>query len=176
MAFGKHLLQLDLEYSCWATQRLLDACARLTFAELARDQPGSHRSILATMNHYFISEEFWTECLIANALPPLAEIGAVEIYTPEESHLAELATKWAKLWRIQTDWFNPLIEDDFEAELTTTLPGRPAIHFTRWQLIRHMVNHVTLHRGQAVSMIRALGKQPPNVDLIGYYIEIASRS
>lgn len=176
MPFGKRLLQLDLEYSRWATKRVLATCANLSFTELARDQPGSHRSILATLNHYFLSEEFWTECLIRSLLPPLGEIGAAESYKPEENHLAALESKWARVWRAQTEWFDPLSEEDFEATLTTTLPDRPLIHLTRWQLIRHMVNHGTLHRGQAVSMIRAVGKQPPNVDIIGYYLHLAFES
>jgi uncharacterized damage-inducible protein DinB len=176
MPFAQRLLLLDLEYSAWATQRLLAACSSIAFADLARDQPGSHRSILATLNHYFISEEFWTECLIANSLPPLAEIGAAEIYTPHEDHLAALASNWARIWRMQFEWFDALSPEDLGATLTTSLPDGPPIHLTRWQLIRHMVNHGTLHRGQAVSMIRAIGHKPPNVDLIGYYIELALAS
>jgi len=176
MAFAKQLLQLDLEYSAWATQRVLTACASLPFADLARDQPASHRSILATLNHYFISEEFWTDCLIANSLPPLADIGAPEIYTPQEDHLAALQSKWTKLWRLQADWLEPLSEEDLAAKLTTSLPGGRHVPLTRWQLIRHIVNHSSLHRGQAVSMIRAIGHRPPNVDIIGYYIERAIAS
>jgi uncharacterized damage-inducible protein DinB len=176
MPFAKRLLQLDLEYSRWATQRVLAACDGLTFAELARDQAGSHRSILATLNHYFISERFWTECLVANALPPLGEIGVAEIYMPQEEHLGAMQRDWTGVWRAQMEWFEPLSEEDLEGDLTTSLPGRPPIHLARWQILRHMVNHSSLHRGQAVSMIRAVGKQPPNVDLMGYYIDVASRS
>jgi uncharacterized damage-inducible protein DinB len=175
MAFAKKLLQLDLEYSAWATQRLLTACAALSFADLARDQPGSHRNILATLNHYFISEEFWTACLVANSLPPLADIGAAETYTPEEEHLADLQTKWTQLWRMQTDWLEPLLEEDFEATLSTSVSSSRQVRFARWQIIRHMVNHGTLHRGQTVSMIRAIGHRPPNVDIIGYYLELQLR-
>jgi uncharacterized damage-inducible protein DinB len=176
MPFGKHLLQLDLEYSRWATERILATCAGLSFSELSRDQPGSHSTILATLNHYFISEEFWTECLVTNSLPPMGEVGAPEIYTPEESHLVAFEANWAKVWQAQMEWFDPLSEGDLEGTLATSLPGRPLIHLTRWELVRHMVNHGTLHRGQAVSMIRALGKQPPNVDIIGYYLHVALQS
>jgi uncharacterized damage-inducible protein DinB len=32
-----------------------------------------------------------------------------------------------------------------------------------------MVNDSTRHRGQIITMLRALGKQPPSVDLLRYY-------
>jgi len=34
-----------------------------------------------------------------------------------------------------------------------------------------VVNHATHHRGQAVGFIRAMGHQPPKLDLIFYYRE-----
>jgi len=32
------------------------------------------------------------------------------------------------------------------------------------------VNHATLHRGQVVGMLRQLGKRPPNVDIMTFYL------
>ncbi|MBI3082206.1 MAG: hypothetical protein HYY94_04740 [Gemmatimonadetes bacterium] len=34
--------------------------------------------------------------------------------------------------------------------------------------MQHVVNHATLHRGQAVGMIRQLGIVPPTTDLLSY--------
>jgi len=38
-----------------------------------------------------------------------------------------------------------------------------------WQLILHVVNHATHHRGQVSGFLRAMGHTPPPVDLIAYY-------
>lgn len=33
----------------------------------------------------------------------------------------------------------------------------------RWQALPHVVNHGTLHRGQATAMLRQLGHAPPDL-------------
>ena len=39
-----------------------------------------------------------------------------------------------------------------------------------WQMLQHVVNHGSYHRGQVTTMLRQLGAQPPkSMDLITYY-------
>jgi uncharacterized damage-inducible protein DinB len=40
-----------------------------------------------------------------------------------------------------------------------------------WQLILHVVNHGTHHRGQVSGFLRAMGQTPPSLDLTAYYRE-----
>ena len=40
-----------------------------------------------------------------------------------------------------------------------------------WQIVMHVVNHGTLHRGQIVGMLRQLGVKPPATDIVFYYYE-----
>ncbi len=40
-----------------------------------------------------------------------------------------------------------------------------------WQIVMHVVNHATLHRGQIVAMLRQLGVTPPATDIVFYYFE-----
>jgi len=43
------------------------------------------------------------------------------------------------------------------------------------QLVLHVVNHATLHRGQVVGMLRQLGVKPPNTDFFFYLRELQSQ-
>jgi uncharacterized damage-inducible protein DinB len=38
-----------------------------------------------------------------------------------------------------------------------------------WEIVLHVVNHGTHHRGQAAGFLRSLGHTPPKLDLIFYY-------
>ena len=38
-----------------------------------------------------------------------------------------------------------------------------------WQIVMHVVNHATLHRGQIVGMLRQLGVKPPTTDIVFHY-------
>ncbi len=54
-----------------------------------------------------------------------------------------------------------------------SLAGEPGRSFF-WQMLQHVVNHCSYHRGQVTTMLRQLGAAPArNVDLITYYREQA---
>lgn len=167
MTFARQVFLLDTEYSAWATRRLLDACSALSREEMSRDFAISHRSIILTLYHFFVSERFWTECLVTNAVPPLDEVEDAGV--PSDPHLEELARDWPPIWNRLCSWLSALDEEDLPFAFSTRLPDGSPAHFARWQLLRQIVNHSTLHRGQVVGMIRMLGKQPPNVDIMTFY-------
>lgn len=57
--------------------------------------------------------------------------------------------------------------------------GRPQRHTRRrrqsdvlWQMLQHVVNHGTYHRGQIATMLRQMDAAPPrSMDLIDFYRE-----
>jgi uncharacterized damage-inducible protein DinB len=62
----------------------------------------------------------------------------------------------------------------FEYKLLSGAPGASVF----WQMLQHVVNHGSYHRGQVTTMLRQLGAAPgKGMDLIGYYRErpIAAR-
>ena len=170
MPFARQALQTDLEYSAWADLRVLDACVHLTPDELARDLRCSHPNVIETLFHFYDGERFWIECLLANKLPPLDTMGTtVQPSAPPEQILAALQQSWPKLWDDALQWFAALSAEDLTTQLTSHLAVRD-VHLTRWQILRHMVNHSTMHRGQVIAMLRMLGKQPPDTNLMSYYL------
>ena len=41
-----------------------------------------------------------------------------------------------------------------------------------WEMLQHVVNHASYHRGQVTTMLRQLGAEPPpSQDLIAFYRE-----
>src|SRR5215831_5321055 len=50
------------------------------------------------------------------------------------------------------------------------MKGNPYVS-TAWEIVLHVVNHGTHHRGQVSGFLRALGHTPPQLDLIRYYRE-----
>ena len=39
-----------------------------------------------------------------------------------------------------------------------------------WQMLQHVVNHASYHRGQVTTMLRQIGAEPPkSMDMIAYY-------
>ena len=172
MPFARQALQTDLEYSAWANLLVLEACAHLTPEEVARDLGCSHRNIIETLFHFYDGERFWTECLRANALPPLDTMGTtVQPSVAPEQTLATLQQSWPKLWTDALQWFSALSAEDLTTQLTSHL-AVGNVYLTRWQILRHMINHSTMHRGQIIAMLRMLGEQPPDTNLMSFYLRI----
>ena len=170
MPFARQALQTDLEYSAWADLLVLEVCAHLAPEELARNLGCSHRNIIETLFHFYDGERFWTECLRANALPPLDTMGTtVQPRVAPEQTLATLRQAWPKLWTDALQWFAALSAEDLTTQLTSHLAAGD-VHLTRWQILRHMINHSTMHRGQVIAMLRMIGRQPPDTNLMSFYL------
>ncbi len=167
MTLGKELLISDVSYSAWADRRLLDACPTLTAEELDRDLRVSHTSILDTLRHICDGEKVWLDCLATTA-----DLGSWRLpqgQAPELS-LDELRQEWPHLWDGYRRWIENVSENSLSIEVTVELPGGVEPSFSRWQILRHVLEHSTFHRGQIVAMIRALGHQPPAVNRMDYYL------
>jgi uncharacterized damage-inducible protein DinB len=158
----KQQLLYYTDYSVWATERLLSACGRFTPEEIDRDVGGSHATIRRTLYHVFISEEFWVQCLRENAIPRLADIGGAD---PTPTSLGDMQRGWPVVWRDLRAYIDGAADDELAGQIVG-----PDCRIHRWKLVMHMVNHATLHRGQVTSMVRQIGKKPPNTDLFTYAI------
>jgi uncharacterized damage-inducible protein DinB len=173
MGFAKKAFQLDIEYLRWSNQRILEACGELPPEKLAHDLRGSHENILDLLWHTYAGERGWSSWLIENRLPPIVEIGRGDNPRPPlspEADFAALELAWPKVWDDLAGWIQPLPEEELTATIPCLLWDGRTKDFPRWQILRHLINHSSLHRGQAVTMLRMLGATPPNVDIIGYYL------
>lgn len=150
----------------WADRQVFDACSILTVEERERDLNNSHASILGTLRHIYDGERVWIECLRTS--PEQGRWVLPQGDVPEPS-FDLLRKNWSGLWDGYLRWIESLPEDGLDVEIAVLLPRGVEPRFPRWKILRHVLNHSTLHRGQIISMIRALGHQPPQTDLLSYY-------
>jgi len=152
-----------IDYSAWASNRLLLAAAELSPQELTRDFGTADKSVLGTLVHIFGADRLW--------------LARVEGHSPA-TFLSEADYDLEVLRR---DW--PLVHDGWhrwiaglddatlnEEMLYSDLKGAERRN-TRWQILLHAVNHATHHRGQVSGFLRAMGKKPPALDEILFYRE-----
>lgn len=167
MSLGKQLLLADVGYSGWANQRLLDACSGLTAEEIERDLRISHASILATLRHIHDGERVWLDCL---RMSPEMGPWVLPQGTPPSPSLDDLRRSWPALSDGYRRWLEGESEGSVEMELRVLLPGGVEPSLPRWKLLRHVLEHSTLHRGQIIGMIRMLGHTPPGIHRMDYYL------
>lgn len=164
MPISADTLRLQLDYSAWATERLLGAAASLSLEELTRDFQTADKSVLGTLAHIFAADRLWLSRVLGQ--PPAAFI------TPEDRALALLLAEWPALHRRWRDWMRDLNDASVERTISfQDLRGRPQANQV-WQIVLHVVNHATHHRGQVAGFLRAMGHTPPPVDLMLYYMTL----
>jgi uncharacterized damage-inducible protein DinB len=159
-------LRTHLDYTRWATARLVHAAGLLTPQELTKDLGTADRSVLGTLVHVYAADRVWLGRILGN--PPAAFID------PErDMHMPVLENDWPVLLDRWQDWASTLTDHSVTLKIPyKDLKGNP-YETPAWQIVLHVVNHATHHRGQAAGFIRALGYVPPPLDLIAYYRQIA---
>jgi len=150
-----------LRYSGWASRKLLDAAKALNTDDLNQARGISHGSIVGTLGHIHFADRIWYS-------------RAVDPHEPviRESDLKTLESQWPEIQRKWEAWSDQLQDADMDQPVTYKSPdGKQYSCPTRF-VVLHLVNHATLHRGQAVGMIRQLGIAPPVTDLMAYCREM----
>jgi uncharacterized damage-inducible protein DinB len=149
-------IRLHIFYSGWASRKLLDATLALSPEEQQREFGVSHKSLIGTLEHIFFADRIW----FARTVDP-------RVLKLEEP----LVTAWPQVQQRWEDWATALTHQELKRVIDyKDLKGNE--HRTPvWQIALHVVNHATLHRGQAMSLLRQLGVAPPPTDLIFYYRE-----
>lgn len=160
MQISSSLLAAQVDYSRWASRKLLTYAFTLPDQDVTKHIGNSHGSILKTFQHTYYADRAW--------LGRFEGAGAgFEDPSPGPS-LADLNRTW---WPLLTRFEEVARSGDPLGGLRyKNLKG---VEFARpnWQAILHVVNHGTYHRGQLASMMRQQGHLPPSTDLIYYYLE-----
>jgi uncharacterized damage-inducible protein DinB len=159
-------IQHHIAYTAWATGRLLESVAQLSPEELTRDFGTSDRSVLGTLAHVFAADRVWLGRVEGN--PP------AKFLDPEKDLKMEtLTTEWPAVLDRWKQLLAAAAQEQIDAAIAyKDLKGNP-YQQPLWQIVLHMVNHGTHHRGQVAGFLRSMGKTPPPLDLIAYYRQIA---
>jgi uncharacterized damage-inducible protein DinB len=165
MPISADTLRLQFDYSSWATQRLVDIAGRLSLDELTRDFQTSDRCVLDTLVHIYAADRFWLSRALREPPASSSDPGARDL-TVLQTQWPALHQQW-KLWmRDFTD--RSVAETNIAFE---DMRGKPHAKPV-WQIVLHVVNHGTHHRGQVSGFLRAMGHTPPPLDLMEYYMKL----
>jgi uncharacterized damage-inducible protein DinB len=164
MTMTVDVLRSHLNYTAWASSRLVNAASALSPQELMRDFGTANHNVLGTLVHVYAGDRIWLGRIEGN--PP-----ARFIVPEQDMHLAVLQNDWPALLGRWKQWGALLTEDSIQREISyKDSKGNPYVTPV-WQIVLHVVNHGTHHRGQVSGFLRAMGHTPPPLDLRVYYQE-----
>lgn len=163
MALDSQFLALQTDYTRWSTLSLLKHVRLASDEELQRDLKTSFKSILGTLQHTYQADAVWLARLLGNPLARLDE-------TPTPDQLEALAGKWEPV-------LEGLVRAARENDPLRVVPFRrmngEEMTLPVWQILLHVINHGTWHRGQVITNLRQLGHPGLSLDMIVYYRDLA---
>jgi uncharacterized damage-inducible protein DinB len=157
------------EYNSWANHRALESCAAMSNEQFTRDLSSSFKSTRDTLAHICDVEWLWLERFHGrshSALPRAANYADV----------AALRTRWEDVERDLTDFIASLTDADLARVYEFKTMSGVAQAQPGWQMLQHLANHGTYHRGQIATLLRQLGAKGQGTDMIVFFREREARA
>lgn len=154
-----HAVRGLLAYTIWADRQVLRALSAVPEEDLVRETGSSHGSVLGTLAHVLGSEQVWLSRFLG---VPLRRVPGIEDFP----NLAILSASYEDFWPQLEFFLASLGENQLDEEFTWT-NSRGETHTAPYrQVLLHVVNHSSYHRGQIAGQLRQLGHRPPATDLV----------
>jgi len=151
-------------YNRWANARTLEAVSALNAEEFGRRLEGSFPSVRETLAHIYGAEWIWLGR--SRGLSPRALPSAQEVPT-----LQALEEKWKVVEDGQREFVEGLTEPRLVQVLSYVNVKGETWAYPLSEMLVHVVNHSTYHRGQVATMLRQLGKTPLTTDYLVFFDE-----
>lgn len=155
-----HFLMMA-EYNAWANARLYRVAGRLPDAQYRQDVGAFFRSLHGTLNHIMTADLIWMRRLTGSGDHP-GKLNAI-VFDDLQSLSAARSREDQRIINFVADLPDSLLEEVLEYQ---TLNGTPAKQ-PRREILAHLFNHQTHHRGQAHTVLTLLGvAEPDPLDLL----------
>jgi len=149
-------------YNAWANQLLFAAVAALPEGEAVKPRRSVFRNMVHTLNHNYVIDRIFQAHLEARGH------GYTARNTPEHPPLAELWRAQQELDQWYVAWSDRIADAALGEKVKFTFVGGGEGAMTRGEILQHLVNHTSYHRGFVAQMIYDVPARPPTTDLTVY--------
>lgn len=158
MSFQAYFLKLA-EYNQWANQQLYAVLNILDDSQLHQLQPNFFDSIIKTANHIWVGDTLWLGRIDGNQ-PAKYQLDSVVF-----QDIKSLTTARVQLDQEIIEYIHNLTEQDILGKVSYSRLGE-LLQENLYDVLAHIFNHQTHHRGQLHSMVFAMMGQSLALDMI----------
>ena len=153
-------------FNVWATERICSVASALNDEQLEKEIISSFPSIRKTLLHLWDAQLVWINRLEGVSLKAFPS----ETFSGANAEVIEGLMNTSKRLKELTDGYDK--EKLRSIKKYATFQGG-IVTSSVYQVLAHVFNHSTYHRGQLVTMFRQIGVTGiPKLDLIFYYREV----
>ena len=150
-------------YNVWANDIVCNWLEKITDAQWSEEVISSFNSIQETVLHVASAEHIWLQRMNK-------EKDQVWLQSDFTGTKDEHVVLWKKASAALKNFVETFDEKDLPANLDFKRLNGDAYSMPYYELLAHVFNHSTYHRGQIVTMLRQVGfKDVASTDLLGFY-------
>lgn len=152
-------VQTLTRYKAWADDLFLSVVASLPESALVAPQPIIFGSIIRTLNHSYAMDHVW-QCHL------LGKPHGLTTRNPDNHPpMDELVVRQRQVDAWFVDYADSLRSEQLGEIVAFEFIGGGAGAMSREDILLHVVNHATYHRGHVAGMLYAHNARPPTTDL-----------
>lgn len=158
----KKLLMQYASYNLWANQLITGCINNLSDDQINKEFKSSFPTIFSTLGHLWDAESIWWQRikLSDNVEWPFKTFSGSVLELG--NNLFEQSKKWK-------EWVESASEKTLEHEFLYRNSKRDRFKQPVHEMLMHLFNHQTYHRGQLVTLLRGVeSEKVPNTDLIAF--------
>ncbi len=146
----KELLKQYAAYNVWASQRIIDLMLTLSEDKHLQEVPSSFKSLLRTVLHMLDAESIWWQRMKLQERIVVPSEG----FTGNMQDACSALLHQSKQWE---EWVSNASELSVDHVFQYQNAKREFFKMPIYQMLHHVFNHGTYHRGQLINMLRQLG-------------------
>jgi uncharacterized damage-inducible protein DinB len=153
-------------YNAWANELIFDAVAALPEGEAVKPRPSVFKNMVHTLNHNYVIDRIFQAHLEGRPH------GYAARNTAEHPPLAELRRSQQELDRWYIEWAESVPEASLDEKVRFGFVGGGEGAMTRREILQHLVNHTSYHRGFVAQMMYDIPVRPPVTDITVYLRDV----
>ncbi|GHI01308.1 DinB family protein [Neobacillus kokaensis] len=157
------------DYHVWANKRVFNHLKELP-KEIYQEQVKSvFSSLEQVIIHLFKTDVVWLCAMSDKSYEEIQQLVGEYSSRMENKSLEEMETEYMEFSSQYFDFLSS--QEDLNANKTLKHPMYGQLETSLSELVKHVVNHGTYHRGNITAMLRQLGYPGPSTDYIFYLYE-----
>lgn len=156
------------EYSFWANHRYFAVAEGLSDEQLHRMQGQSWGNVQAVLVHMLSSEWVWLQRW--HGVSPKGHLDQADFPT-----LASVRERWSKQEAELRAYISSQTEGGLQSMITYSNFSGETFTVPLWQMLMHLANHETHHRGELAAMFALMDVPHPEEEVIQYFLNLTGQ-
>ncbi|WP_028403129.1 DinB family protein [Ectobacillus panaciterrae] len=164
-----HAVQL-YDYHVWANRKLFNRLKELPKELYDREIQSVFSSISAVIPHVYITDSIFLRAISGDSFDNVRAIAFELMETTKGKSAEEMEELYTELAERYNAFFDS--QENMDKTIVLEHPQFGRLDSKISEIVQHVVNHGTYHRGNITAMLRQMGEAGASMDYIFYLYEI----